>query len=267
VENSKRICERWDGNPLHIFTGAELLENPFDEILVPRIRNDGKGNGFLGFQHKMVAMKTYFYMDTGLINPFITPLPVDFHVLKICIMHEIIAVKGNAKNWYIPSLLKKARVLSFNYALEQGVSPLELCDAVWLYARSMCKYDPRARSRVAKKRQGRKTPIFEVEPTWNDAQMRTYRNSCGSCIIVETCKHKVRSPLYYISGKLIPEEKGECPVPSLEGLSLKDIKVVAPPKKPSNGNGKKNESLSTDDHFQLFDSGLYVPTTTEPTTG
>lgn len=57
------MMERYDGDPRNIFKDVQ----DYDEAL-DLIRNDGKGGGFKGFQHKMTSMIIYYLQDDKLID-------------------------------------------------------------------------------------------------------------------------------------------------------------------------------------------------------
>lgn len=264
VENCSRLVEWWGGDPRNIFAGIENYQDPY-EVLCERIchkKGRKKRQGFPGFQKKMVSMITYFFMESGMIPYFDFPLPVDFHVARKVLAHEMITVVDIPKsgNIYNVRVLDAARELSHEYAALHGVSSIELCNAVWLFSREMCSTNPQTYSTVGK-RNGRKTVVTPVPLTWNEGQVKAEKRSCAMCVVSDTCKYIARPALYYVRGELILEERKTCPVTCLDGFALGDIDYVRPEKAKSNGEMVEEELLNI---VPLFES---VETATEPTTG
>jgi hypothetical protein len=211
VENSRRIVERWQGDPRRIFDGVTAYEEA-----AARIRNKKTGrrtppkspyDGFLGFQEKMVSMLIYFFMDVELLDRWHFPLPIDFQVLRVLFEHEIVRVEGQANgNHYLPETLAEARALTLWYAQEHNMNPLRFCDALWCFSRAMCEQNPgnktNGRVRYAQG-MGRRTPIRSAPVTWSQSQVRAYERSCGRCPVESTCRWNIPSGPYYVQGKLV----------------------------------------------------------------
>lgn len=206
VENAKRLQDRWQGDPKNIFNGVTSYEESLD-----RIKNDGKGGGFLGFQEKMVSMITYYLMDEDLIEPYVFPLPVDLHVMRIAVANELIKFEGydESENVLSDQALNTARELFYNYSLKRGVNPLRLCDAVWLLSQSLCgkqpgniTLEPAGRAN----RNGRQT-VLEALPVdiTDHKQQQAYHKTCESCPLnaeTATCEWNIPSKIYYVQGEL-----------------------------------------------------------------
>lgn len=203
VENAKRMNERWDGDPRKIFDGVDTYEQAIE-----RVKNDGNGGGFLGFQEKMVSMIIYYLMDEGLIDEYLFPLPVDLHVLRVTIANELVRFEGyqEVENLFSKELLQKVRDLYYGYAQRYNVSPLRLCDAVWLLSESLCgkqpgnvTYEPNGRTN----RNGRSTVLVAPELDVNNAMQReAYARSCANCPAESTCRWNIPGKIYYVQGEL-----------------------------------------------------------------
>ena len=204
VQNAQRMQEKYDGDPRKIFEGVTTYEES-----QKRIQNDGKGNGFYGFQEKMTSMIIYYLMDEELIEPFNFPIPVDLHVLRVSIANEMITF-GDAPhgtNLFTDETLAALRGLYLDYANEKDVSPLRLCNAVWMLSESSCgrnpgntTLEPLGRGR----RTGRSTYLIpDVVDTTDPSQQKAYRDSCSICPVQETCEYNIPGTQYYVSGNLI----------------------------------------------------------------
>jgi len=89
VENARRLNDRWGGDPRRIFDGVTDYDTALE-----RIQRTRREKGFVGFQEKMTSMITYYLMDEGMIAYFDFPLPVDMHVLRVSIEHELVRFEG-----------------------------------------------------------------------------------------------------------------------------------------------------------------------------
>lgn len=215
VENSRLMLERWDGDPRKMFVGVDS----YDEALA-RIKNDERGGGFKGFKEKMTSMITYYLMDEDLIEPFIFPIPVDLHVMRVSIEHEMIKFPNapHGTNLYTEETLSTLRKLYYDYAVEHGVSPLRLCDAVWLLSESLCGKHPgnvTLEPEGRKNRKGRATVLvpLPVDPT-SPAQQRAYEASCRICPVENTCEFNVPGKPNYVWGAVyIRGKRFEFPMP------------------------------------------------------
>ena len=196
-ENFARLRKLWYGDPRNLLIDVDSYED-----VVARVRNDGKGGGFLGFQEKMVSMLMFFLGEAGFFNAFAFPIPVDFHVARIVLSTEI-AVVTNAPNGnlYKKELLDAIRALCLEYCVAHRVDPLDLCCAVWLYSRTLCRRHPGNQSIVGE-RNGRNTPIHPI-PKWTAPQSAAYFRSCFSCDLKDVCRWCVPSAHYYVRGELI----------------------------------------------------------------
>jgi hypothetical protein len=206
IKNLEILAKHWKNDPRNLFADITTYEEA-----CARIQNHGS-SGFGGFQEKMVSMITYFYMDAGIIDCWNFPIPVDFHVLRTIFAHEIIVAdpsEFNGNGFYTKPILATVRKLFYEYCAEHHADPLRLCDAIWLYSRTMCNQHPGNQSSVGG-RHGRKTELWPVA-RWTSAQTRTYERTCGNCFLSETCQWCVPSAEYYIRGRIILREERDTP--------------------------------------------------------
>ncbi|MEI6379121.1 MAG: hypothetical protein WCO55_05665 [Candidatus Falkowbacteria bacterium] len=212
VKNFRKLDYFWHGNPLMLFDG---LDGDYS-LLYHRIVNQGKfnpdkPNGFLGFQEKMASMLSYFLVDTGLVKPLMIPVPVDFHVMRMMVEHNIIQIDqaDYGKNIWRNGFISALREVSLVYCERHKIEPVELCNALWLYSRSCCKDSPGNVGYMDEYR-GRQTAInYPAGASWRTDKTQRYYNVCGSCPVKTTCIHDVPSAHYYKRHELIckPKEK------------------------------------------------------------
>jgi len=196
-KNLITIKDLWNSDPRTIFNDVTTYEEACERI------QNRRRKGFGGFQEKMVSMIIYFYMDAGIIDRWNFPIPVDFHVLRTVFAHEIVKARSrdaNANGFYTRPVLASVRALCEDYCRRFNVDPLILCEALWLYSRTMCDKHPGNRSIVSKRR-GRRTKVRPVT-RWTESQARTYEQSCNSCVVNGTCRWLVPSAEYYVRGRI-----------------------------------------------------------------
>ena len=94
IENSKRLVRNWNGQASNIFRGLTNYEEALRRIKnktsnkewKQACRVDDRGEGFMGFQPKMVSMFVYFIDWEGLLRTdFIYPTPADFHNFRLAL--------------------------------------------------------------------------------------------------------------------------------------------------------------------------------------
>lgn len=207
VENATRLEKDWAGDPRNIFEGV----SDYSQCL-ERIQNNGKkgdkAKGFVGFQEKMVSMIAYYLMDEGMIDSFEFPLPVDLHVLRVSVANEMIVFDGydEEANLYSKETLALMRELYHRYAVDNNVSTLELCNAVWLLSQSVCGKQPgniTLEPNGSDNSEGRSTLLVPLPINPHDrTQQNAYENSCGQCPLDQTCEWNVPGKIYYVQGEL-----------------------------------------------------------------
>lgn len=204
VENAHRMAELYDGDPRNLFQYAKRYED-----VLFKVKNRGKGRGFIGFQEKMVSMITYYLMDAELIPYFDFPLPVDFHVLRVSAANEIITFENVPEDGdiYSDQTLSTLRAMYHDYSVTHGVSQLDVCNAVWSLSAAVCGSQPgniMLEPGDRNNRDGRKTHIVPLPINVSDpTQLRMYERSCGLCPLEQTCAHNMPSKEYYVRGRAI----------------------------------------------------------------
>lgn len=257
VYNMKKLAKFWNGDPRRIMDDKPNFKTLAKRI-IGRTANKEKvfelednPHGFRFFREKMVAMIAYFLMDAKLVPMFYTPVPVDFHVLRLLVANRIIKIHGKSAKESIgvdfmkSQVLKEARFITEWYCRKYKISPIALCDSLWLLSRNFCRSNPGNSGYVRdlkrktdiqnKKRASDKhhTFNFEVEEIsfdqknidadevsgrkrysglkwkedeiWNQTRINRFEKSCGLCPVRTTCRFNISAGAYYVGGKLLPE--------------------------------------------------------------
>jgi hypothetical protein len=150
-------------------------------------------------------------MHAGFLDPFLFPIPIDFHVLRIIFANSVLAAEfepgdGTANGFYREKVLALTRQLFTGFCHKHGADPVQLCEAFWLLSRTLCQRQPGNRSIIGK-RNGRKTPVRPITINWSANQISAYEGACGSCPIEESCRYNIPAANYYIQGRI--EIRGE----------------------------------------------------------
>ncbi|MCD8561592.1 hypothetical protein LRY29_00765 [Candidatus Saccharibacteria bacterium] len=208
IENSERMRVLYDGDPRNIFRNLPDSGRKYDE-LVRRIKRDPRGGGFYGFREKMTSMITYYLMDAGLVETFNFPIPVDLHVARVSIANGLVHFPGieYPQDVYGSELMGLLREAYFDYGERHSVSPLDLCNAVWLLSESLCGMAPGNRviePNGRENREGRLTKLIPEPVRIDDpALISRYEKSCRHCPVEATCDLNVHGgAMYYAAGQL-----------------------------------------------------------------
>lgn len=223
IENSKRLVRNWDGQAINIFCGHSsnvfTRLDSYEEAL-RRIRNkrteaewkkaclvDDRGEGFMGFQPKMVSMYVYFVDWEGLLEKqFIYPTPADFHNFRFGLALRALVLHPQPENLRSTEKISGPwRALTVRYleARKGKVSPVELADAIWLFSLTLCGGSPLTDYHERKDKNGHglfaeegidhsKTPNF-LAPKFRGRLERT----CLSCPLIDMCELAIPAGPYY----------------------------------------------------------------------
>src|ERR1035437_8601460 len=119
-------------------------------------------------------MYTYCLEDAGIIQPFMYPVPVDFHILRVLVAHS--ALYGSEMypgvRLSVDKLSKAARALTTKYCVETGTKSLDLANALWHLSREFCRESPSNASSVSREYKGRRTNIEVKDVLWTKSQER-----------------------------------------------------------------------------------------------
>lgn len=215
VQNFGRLQDYWGGDPSNVFQGVRSYDEICQRVCNPKgrlKRMTPRGEtGFLGFQEKMASMLTYFLLDARLIKPLPFPLPVDFHVLRMVVAHEIITVEDGNGDFFNQEVLAAVRELSLWYSEYHGGDSLDMSTILWCFSRAMCSRYPGNTTLYIGPRRGRKTKLLPKKITWRESQRRAYAHTCGQCPVEPTCKHSIPAAHYYVQGKLLVRATREKP--------------------------------------------------------
>jgi hypothetical protein len=213
IANAQKLERFWGGDVRSLFVDVDDYDMLCERIIGTGKRRPDHPHGFYGFQYKMTSMIAYFLQEAGLIAPLLYPVPVDFHVLRVLVANEILTVPGSDKILPLPDLQEAARELTSWYCREYSVSPVHLCDVLWLLSSSTCNQNPGNFSEIGEYK-ARATQVTPTIVNWTEAEVAAHIRTCARCPIRETCRHCIPSGPYYRQGEMHKQPRTEPPLPA-----------------------------------------------------
>lgn len=216
VENSWRLAWHWNGDPLELFRGIRDYDEALRRLRNKRTRREQRaagtdGQGFLGFQPKMVSMLVYFLDWEGLLKPrFPYPSPADFHNFRLALTTEALIVSPHEGRIRTTEALSAPwRDVVMEYLVVRNADPVEVADALWLFSLVMCGNSPLTTVRSLKNGFG----MFSDEELPHETKHGEYfllprfRNAlaltCLRCPIRTSCSLAIPASPYYQEGQLV----------------------------------------------------------------
>ena len=255
VENTRRLVEHWGGDPRNIYASGDYWE------ICKKVGRETKGYediGFFGFKRKMTSMLAYYLVQAGLIPDGEYAIPVDIQVCKTVFGHEFFTFIGDWPNGHLGHewLFDLVRCISLQYLKSTGKSFVALSNALWIFARTLCKRYPGNRTRRGGGK-GRNI-ILIPEPidsrSWTHAKTRSVDRSCRICPIRSTCVYEVPQAENKHHGRIITRRKRITPP---QGDLIFDLGLELDPRRwdfPNKQNGNQSDGTSdiAEELSQLF---------------
>ncbi len=238
VHNSKQLSEAWGADPLNLLKGLRSYDEACRRMRNKRTKREqcaagADGQGFRGFQYKMVSMLLYFYDWEGWLPRFIYPSPADFHNFRFAFASGSMEVRKLTGNWFTigEKASKPWRDVVMDYLRARNVRPVEFSDALWLYSLVLCGNSPFTvtMSNRVKLRQASLFEPHQLDMSWrHDEWLITNKKAqilqtCAVCVFEKQCKFAVPARPYYQEGKFVLR-----PRPQLS--TNIDPKLIKPPK-------------------------------------
>ena len=210
-QNAVVMHQRWGNDARNIFKGVNDFEQAFARVDYRRNKE-----GLRGMRRKIFSLFTIWLQEGGLIPVFPTPIPVDFHALRVFWATGII-VNNDWEEPYQPkpgqpeqlsgklairvteSFIDQIAVWSQEFLVKNGFSHLVVNPAVWFLSRTLCAESFQNSSR----KNGHL--FFEAEDLKTNPHLwpKQYRNPCLYCPIEKYCHWAIPAGPYYRWGVLI----------------------------------------------------------------
>ena len=222
IENSRRLTRNWNASTKKLFAGIRSFNEGVRRIknkltkrdLMKANETDGRGEGFQGFQEKMVSMLIYFMDWEGLLkHNFLYPTPADFHNFRLGFGLGIMKLKPFQESVRVSDRISKPwRNLTMRYlrARRETVTPVELADAIWLFSLAICSESPLTTYHEKEKTFSNEYGMFDEEllpqttaPPHMDPKLKgRIARTCLSCPVISRCRFAVPAYPYYQNGLL-----------------------------------------------------------------
>lgn len=211
IHNSKELLNFWDGDPRNLFSGVSDFRQVFEKIK----RKEGK-TVFRGMGMKVFTLLTIYLQEREIIPIFPTPLPVDFHTLRVLWTTGIIKrsdwikpcsstrqrsqqLIGKPKINIYYDFPNKVAIWSQRFMEKNEFSHLEMNPAIWLLSRSLCS---KHFQNISKDQAHRYVDAIELRKN-PSLWPKNYRNPCICCPIESYCKWIIPSAPYWRWGLLV----------------------------------------------------------------
>jgi hypothetical protein len=230
--NSHVLSEKFDGDARNIFLGVKDFEAAFARIDYKR----NNGQGIVGMRRKIFSLFTIWLQEKGLIPFFKTPIPVDFHALRIIfatniIKHEAMLKPFQGKEEKHPEQLEKKlgrrvyenlideiTMWSQKFIAANKFSHLNINPALWCLSRILCARHFQNISR------DKGMSFVDSEELKNNPQLwpKNYKNPCFFCPIEKFCQWSIPASPYYdwgllvVLGKRVPYEQNQLFFPGID---------------------------------------------------
>ena len=229
--NAKILAEKWQGNVLNVFDGVKEFEEAFARIDHRR----QNGRGLVGIRRKIFSLLTIWLQDKGMILNFPTPLPIDFHALRVLQSTGVIELTGMSPwvrqgyswmtHWKGVQAVRISERITDAIAMwsqwflwKNGFDHKIINPAMWVLSRTLCADHLQNGTRE------RTVPNCLPEELRQKPQLwpANYRDPCQHCPVRSLCQHVTPSGPYYRSGMFVKMERvlyqHPCFQPELPGM-------------------------------------------------
>lgn len=224
-ENARRLVDVWGGEAFNITKGLKSHKEAMRRIKNKRTKRDlkralranGTGEGFEGFQDKMVSMLIYFFDWFGLLEVrFLYPAPADFHNLRLGFATGSITVFPVPERLrYSTKLAALWGVMLMRYMKQRNYDPIDVADALWLFSALMCGRSPLTTLITAKEWKPTERHLFNNKhvrgklmishPDFMSKNSRGFVDALGKtclrCPFFPGCKYTIPAGPYYQNTK------------------------------------------------------------------
>jgi len=214
-ENAVKLSTYWGNDLRNVFWGVTEFGEAFRRI----DRRVNSAAGFRGMRRKIFSLMIIWLQEKKLIPIFPTPLPVDFHVLRIfwaTRVADIINEKPpKSLEKYFPTLVNKPAIRiresllntitkwSQGFLIKEGLSHLSINPALWVLSREFCA------GHFQNSSQNDGTIFFDEDKLRANPKLwpKNYRNPCQHCPIEKFCTGAVPAAPYYRRAFLVRFER------------------------------------------------------------
>ncbi|HPN54373.1 MAG TPA: hypothetical protein PLB52_00410 [Candidatus Moranbacteria bacterium] len=218
ITNSYFLVDKWNGNILKVFKGVKDFEEAFARVNLKDKKRNG-GHGILGMRRKIFSLLTIWLQEKNLIPHFPTPIPVDFHALRILWITGIlnlpdlkpfeinldhpISYDGKIAVRMREDFVDEVTKWSQNFLHKSKISHLVINPALWVLSRDLC-------SRHFQNSSAKEGTVLREPEKFYSGKIswpRMYTDPCSACPIEQYCHGVVPAAPYYIWGILMKMDR------------------------------------------------------------
>lgn len=208
IKNASVLHKNWGGDPRNIFDGCADFESAFGRIDYQKV-----DDGIKGMRRKIFSLFTIWLQERNLIPIFPTPIPVDFHALRVLFATGIIDWESVAKP-FVPQegkhpsqlagklairisekFINEIAMWSQEFLWRSGLPYLNVNPGVWVLSRSLCAEHFQCSSRGDGK--------MYVDGIKRIKWPKKYGDPCSACPVSEFCKWMIPAAPYYRWGLVV----------------------------------------------------------------
>ena len=235
-KNSMVIAERYDGDARNIFAHCRDFEEAFARIDYKR----EKHYWFAGMRRKIFSLMTIWLQKAELIPVFPTPIPIDFHAIRILVATGVVDLSRVLKPYEADpadpkspqslhgkmfvhikeDIMDEIAVWSQGFMARYGFSHLNVNPALWVLGRDFCAEHPQNQT----KEKGQKLLFPEDLKRDSSLWPKRYKDPCGYCPVECFCTLVAPSSTYYLFSGLFPSERVSYPSPRLRFVEFGDLR-------------------------------------------
>jgi len=214
-QNSVNLCQWWGGDVRNVFKyGVSEFEEAFR-----RIDYEKSKVGFYGMRRKIFSLLTIWLQEKGLIPIFPTPIPVDFHAMRILWATEIVDAGKLARPFtpkpQHPEQIRGKTAISINFTgtgfpdqiaiwsqkfLQKiDISHMTINPILWILSRSLCAGQFQNITKDDAKTYVETDDLQKNSNLWP----KNYQDPCHVCPIEKWCKWSIPAAPYYRWGLLL----------------------------------------------------------------
>lgn len=237
--NSLTLVKRFDGDALNIFAGARNFEEAFVRIDYKNKSNIDLGlSTFSGMRRKIFSLFTIWLQEKGLVPAFPTPIPVDFHAMRLlfaCRVAEPIEpepftitpdvhpehFQGRPMLRVSEDVTDEIALWSQSFMQQHGFSHMAINPSLWVLSRELCPHEFQnqgsGRGRLGPRRSLRVT-YPETLKAHPEKWPVPYADPSKICPVARLCELAIPNAPYYSFGILALLERLAYPHKTLPGF-------------------------------------------------
>ena len=238
MHNAHSLVDYWQGDVRNIFSGTENFEQAYARI----DRRQVKTGSIAGMRRKIFSLFAIWLIEKDLLRGYVgkatdynTPIPVDFHCLRILWSTKVIdfintvvpvgndryakALQGRPGVRINENIMDAIAWWAYDFLPQNNFSFLAINPAIWVLSRDLCKYMKQNQSKEKGKFFYPDQEMVKNPGLWS----ANGRHPCWYCPLEELCTGAVPAQPYYSPpGILVRLERVPHPQQTLTDL-MKDL--------------------------------------------